>query len=76
LSLNPLTKQGIATVPEVSPWSFTSEFRLSPQTSPSGIYGGWTGTEKGFPRILRCSLVSIFPPMLHALSSITDVVKS
>lgn len=76
MTLKPLTKWGIAMVQAVSRWPFTSELPLSPQASPRGIYDGSTGTEKGFLRILRFSLVIIFPPMLHAPSSITDVVKS
>jgi hypothetical protein len=43
----------------------TAEARVGSLIGQCGICGGQSGTETGFPRVLRFSPVNFIPPVLH-----------
>jgi hypothetical protein len=46
-----------------------AEARARSRVSPCRICGGQSGTETGFPRVLRFSPVTFIPPVLHYLKN-------
>jgi hypothetical protein len=58
---------GRATAQAVSSRPFTAGAEVRSRVSPCGICGGESGMGQVFPRVLRFSLVSLIPPVLHYL---------